>query len=96
MQTTTNLELDMVMDVIWKNRAKDVIEKVVMLEERLNHLETSNKNRYLRQKEVFEMYCIGHTILKQWVKCGLTEIWIDNRVYYDVNDIQVYFEKHKI
>lgn len=46
----------MVMDVIWKNRAKDVIEKVVVLEERLNHLGTSNKKRYLRQKEVFEMY----------------------------------------
>lgn len=96
MPAASDQVMNMLVELVWEERATVLQEKVSELEQRLASLENSHRRTYLRQKEVRERFGIGHTTLKGWVNRGLREIWIDNRVYYDINDIEAYLEQHKI
>ena len=49
-----------------------------------------------QQKELIKEFGIGHATLKKWVALGLPEVWIENRVYYDREDVTKFLLQHKM
>ncbi|MGX6486648.1 hypothetical protein ACX3VT_01495 [Aerococcus sanguinicola] len=73
-----------------------ILARIQNLEENFTQLQASQKKAYLSQKEILDEFKIGHRRLKRWVAQGLQEIWIENRVYYDREDLKNYLSLHKV
>ncbi|MBG9987596.1 hypothetical protein HZY88_01225 [Aerococcaceae bacterium DSM 111176] len=95
MSSVADKALDLLANSMWEKYSLSIFDYIKKLEERINQLERDKQKAYLRQKEIFQEFGIGHATLKNWVACGLNEIRVENRVYYDRQDIQAYLNKHK-
>lgn len=93
---TASKALDVLAETMWQKHSNTIFDYIKELEDRVNQLERNNQKDFLKQKEVFKEFGIGHATLKNWVACGLEEIRIESRVYYDRKDIQSYLDRHKI
>lgn len=89
--------LDEVIQSMIESSLNDLTKEITDLKSKLLEYENKSVNkRIYQQKEVIKEYGIGHTTLKSWVKKGLPELWMDNRVYYDRQDIEDFLIAHKI
>ena len=96
MEMTTEKAFEYIANSMFEIHSENIFSYIKAIELRLDELERTNKKSYLRQKEVFNEFGIGHTTLKRWVAKGLEEIWIENRVYYDRKDIERYMNEHRV
>lgn len=93
---TTEKAFEYIANNMFEIHSVNILNYIQKIESRIEELERENKKAYLRQKDVCAEFGIGHATLKNWVACGLEEIWIENRVYYDRKDIERYMNQHKI
>lgn len=62
----------------------------------INELIDKSNQRFVSQKDLLQLFGIGHTRLKTWVAEGLSEIHDGNRVYYDLQEVNNFLEDKKI
>lgn len=96
MEASPSLLFESMLNQIWVTKVQSLLEKIGHLENRINELEVNHRKTFLTQKEVCSVFNIGHRTLKKWVAKGLNEIWLENRVYYDLNDIQSFLDTFKL
>lgn len=56
---------------------------------------TSNKTLF-KQREVLDLYGIGHATLKQLIAEGLREIPVGNSIFYDIRELEELLATKKI
>lgn len=95
-QMTTEKAFEYIAHRMFETHSGRIFSYIKEMESRIEELEREKKKSYLRQKEVCAEFGIGHATLKHWVACGLEEIWIENRVYYDRKDLEQYMNRHKV
>lgn len=92
LQTNLNDAMDLLIEAKLEHYEKEFNQKLAQLEKRLVTAATNPHHEILQQKELCELLGIGHRRLKKWVERGLTEIRIDNRVYYRYSDLMNFIE----
>lgn len=95
MNLHTNLSqaVDMMIESKLDKQESFLLEKIDTLEQKLSTVSSNPKLEILQQKEVFELLGIGRRRLKNWVDRGLSEMRIDNRVYYRYSDIMAFINQ---
>ena len=90
-QNNLNQIVDLMIESKLKQQEENLNRKIEELEKKIQTASTSH-NEILQQKEVFEILGIGRRKLKKWIDRGLSEMRIDNRVYYRYSDIIQFIE----
>lgn len=90
-QNNLNQAVDLMIESKLKQQEESLNRKIEELEKKIQTASVSH-NEILQQKEVFEILGIGRRKLKKWIERGLSEMRIDNRVYYRYSDIIQFIE----
>ncbi len=89
--------LDSMINIIIERSLHSLNSELEVLRNRLEEVESqTHSKRMFQQKELIKEFGIGHATLKKWVALGLPEVWIENRVYYDREDVTKFLLQHKM